>query len=252
VGKISASLDTSHYRGAISKSIVVRTNDAKLDSVVLELRATIVSAIDVLPNETPIIRGTVDDLKPVVVTVTARDKRAFDIVKIEAPPTVSVQVAGGAPGKPAKPRKGTVASGRSSYEVTIAPAKAAPIGHTIATVVLDTSHPKAHTVQIRAMVTVTGRVVVQPAQLFMAAVTNNTSQHVKISKPAGTPLVLGEVSSTDADVRATVTPVTEGREYDLAVSYVGQPGRGAVRARVMVKTNEPGQDVLVIPVSGRF
>jgi hypothetical protein len=232
---------------------VVRTNDPDAASVVLELRANIVSAIEVTPNDTPLIRGAVDDLKPAVVTVSAADGRAFDVVKVDAPPTVRVEI-GPAPGAPAvkTKKKGAVASGAKSYAVVITPTSATPIGSSTATVVVATNHPKAHSVPIRTRLIVAGRVAVDPPQLFMAPGTGGAPLHVRISKRSGSPLEIGEVTSTDRDFRASATPVSQGREYDLAVSYVGAPGRGAVNARIMVKTNEPGQDVLVVPVAGRF
>ena len=97
---------------------------------------------------------------------------------------------------------------------------------------------------------VTGRVSIEPPRLFFAPGAT-APLHVKLKKPAGTPLKILEVSANDQDFRATVTPVTEGREYDVSVTYTGAAGRGSINTRITVKTNEPGQDVIFIPVAGR-
>ena len=74
--------------------------------------------------------------------------------------------------------------------------------------------------------------------------------HATIRKPTGAALKILGVQSSDPEVTAATTAVAEGREYDLAVSYTGQPGRGPVDARVTVRTDAPGQGAIVIPVTG--
>ena len=50
----------------------------------------------------------------------------------------------------------------------------------------------------------------------------------------------------------TTTALEEGHEYDLAVMYTGKPGRGPVNSRLTLRTNEPRQGTIVIPLTGRL
>ena len=40
--------------------------------------------------------------------------------------------------------------------------------------------------------------------------------------------------------------------YDLTIQYTGKPGRGRLNATITVKTNEPTQSSIVIPVAGKI
>jgi hypothetical protein len=97
-----------------------------------------------------------------------------------------------------------------------------------------------------------GPIVVAPARLFIGPATSGNAMHVRLTKTTGSPLEVREVASTDPGFRASVSTVSEGREYDVLVTNVGAPGRGHVNARIMVRTNVPGQDTIVIPVVGQL
>ena len=73
---------------------------------------------------------------------------------------------------------------------------------------------------------------------------------MKISTTKGNTLRILGVESSDKDFVPTVRAVVRGREYDVVVKYVGQPNRGVVRSSLTVKTNEPHQRSIVVPVVG--
>jgi hypothetical protein len=256
VGKVTASLDTSHYKGPIVKSVQVTTSDPAARPVVLLVKAEVVTVIDVTPSSTPVLRTTVGEPTPTELTVSAGDGQAFDILAVEADPKVRVTVRPDptpAAGQPApRAHGGPVATGSGRYLVTIMPTSKAQVGTSIANVTLSTSQPKAKTVTIRAVLSVAGQVQVVPPQLVVQPGPEAPVLHVKVSKPrGGTMKVLG-VASSDPDFKATTTAVAKGREYDVAVRYAGKPGRGPVNARITVRTDEPQQRTLVIPLTGRM
>ena len=257
VGKVTASLDTSHYKGPITKSVQVTTGDPGARPVVLLLKADIVPVIDVAPSNTPVLRTTVGEPKPTELTVSAGDGKAFDILAVQADPSVRVAVRPDPPTPAARhPAQGAhgrpVASGSNRYVVTITPTPKAPVGSSIAIVKLSTNQPKAETVTIRAVLSVTGPVQVVPQRLEVQPGPEAPVLHVKISKPGGGTLKILEVASSDPEFKATTSAIAKGREYDLAVRYTGKPGRGPVNSRITVKTDEPQQRTIVIPLSGRL
>jgi len=259
VGKVTASLDTSHYKGPITKSVQVTTNDAARMGVTLTLKADVVSVIDVTPTDAPRLQGKVGELKPMELTVSAADGKPFDVLRVEADPILaaSVKPIPGAPQPAAtagkkKPAQGApLAAGSSRYLVTLTPTETVTVGRLLATVTLVTNHPKAERIPLSATLLVTGPLTVSPERLFVRSPTTAHVQHVKVTKPeGGEPLKILGVESSDPDFTASATAVREGREYDVTVSYTGKPGRGVVKAQITVKTNEPRQSAIVIPITG--
>ena len=117
---------------------------------------------------------------------------------------------------------------------------------------LSTNHPKAETVTIRPVLSVTGPVEFVPQRLEVQPGPEAPVLHVKIRKPRGGTLKILEVASSDPEFKATTSAIAKGREYDVAVRYTGKPGRGPVNSRITVKTDEPQQRTIVIPLTGRL
>ena len=183
--------------------------------------------------------------------------KAFDILAVQADPSLRVAVRPDPPTPAARhpvqrAHGRPVAAGSSRYLVTITPTPKAPVGSSIAIVTLSTNQPKAETVTIRAVLSVTGPVQVVPQRLEVQPGPEAPVLHVKISKPRGGTLTILEVASSDPEFKATTSAIAKGREYDLAVRYTGKPGRGPVNSRITVKTDEPQQRTIVIPLSGRL
>jgi hypothetical protein len=252
VGKVTASLDTSHYRGPVTKSVRVTASDPAVGPVVLQLKADIVSEVTVAPTDTPVVRTAVGERTPTTLTVSAADGKPFDVLAVRADPRVEVTVGvppGAAPATArTRKRRDAVATGSSRYLVAITPKADTAAGRSVAVVTLTTTVPRAETVTIRAQLTVVGRVQVVPERLVV--VPGPEELHVKLTKTNGDSLEVLGVESSDPEFVATATPIAAGRTYDLAVRYTGKPGRGAVNSRITVRTNEPGQTAIVIPLTG--
>jgi hypothetical protein len=256
VGKITASLDTAHYSGAIAKSVRVTTKEPTPQEVMLELKAVIVVPIDVLPTQSPVLRATFGESATVDLTLSATDGKPFDVLEIQADPalTVSIRPAPDAPVVVAKQKpagKPPVATGSSRYAMTIASKKDAAVGNTVTNVNLTTNVHKAATVAIRPFLIVAGHLQILPTRVYVQPAIATQPQRVNISKPGGTGLAILGVESADPDFAATVSPIVEGREYDVSVTYKGKPDRGPVNSSITVKTNEPGQESIVISLAGR-
>lgn len=255
MGKVSASLETSHYRGVVKKTVTVTSNDPETASVVLALQADVVTAVEVTPSDTPVIRMGVGEPKPAEITVAALDGRRFAVLAVQADPMLGVTVRP-APGARVKTprRRGpqAVASGTNRYLVTITPRADLPVGQASAKLTLTTDLPKGTTVPIRAVIFVTGAVRVVPSRLTVRPAPTPPVLHVRISKVEGDALEIRGVESDDVAFSATLGTIAEGREYDVTVRYTGPPGRGAVDSRIVVKTNDPKQGSIVIPVTGRL
>jgi hypothetical protein len=244
VGKVTASLETPHYRGPVSKSVAVRAGGS---SVLLLLKADVVSPIEVQPSETAVLRTVVGQPKTTELTVASIDGNPFEVLRVNADPRLVVKV--GPPSDAGAPAPGGKTAARSRYLLTISSKPDAPVGSSDVNLTLTTNLPKAAQVPIRVALTVTGRVRVTPTQLVVEA---KEPARARITKLTGDGLDILGVESQDSDFATTASPIKPGVEYDLNVRYVGKPGRGLVRSQVTVKTNEPGQADIAVPLIGNF
>lgn len=259
MGKVTASIDTSHYKGPITKSVTVTTNDPAGGAILLQVSAVVTSPLDVTPNDFPFIRTTVGDAKPTELTLAASDGQLFDVLGIDAEPALRATVRAlpiakpsiPAPKKPGPTRK-PAARGSNRYLLTLTPKRDLPIGQATANVTVRTNLAKAETVPIRAVVVVTGPVAVFPEQLVIAPSASPPVLHVKLTKRKGSPLRILGVTSTDPDFTPTSSAVADGHEYDIVITYGGKPNRGPVNALITVKTTEPDQAAIHIPIRGRI
>jgi len=260
VGKVTASLDTSHYKGPLVKVVTVKTNEPGSAAVVLTLKADVTTLVDVSPTETPTIRMSLREPKPMELTVAAADGQPFDVLAVETDGKVDVSIAPAPGAAPATPKakakkpagKPPVAAGATRYLVRLTPKKDAPVGFSSSMVNLTTTVKGAETVPIRVAVFVAGRVQVTPTYLGLRPSAEPPVLHLKVQATKGDGFQVLGVEASDPDFTAVATPVHPGREYDVTIRYGGKPGRGRVAARIAVRTNEPGQESIVVPLEGQL
>src|SRR2546427_296017 len=136
----------------------------------------------------PVPRTTAGGPRPTALPVRAGAGRASHPLPGRAAPSAGVAVRP-APPTPAarhpvqRAHGGPVAAGSSRYLVTITPTPKAPVGSSIANVTLSTNHPKAETVTIRPVLSVTGPVEFVPQRLQVQPGPEAPLLHVKIRKP---------------------------------------------------------------------
>lgn len=270
-GKVSASISTDHFKGPVTKTVTVTTNDPNKSRFILELKANITVPIDVQPMDSISLTAKIGEEKSQELTIIANDGKPFDIVSIKDVPGLKTKVEpilepGAKPAKAAsaagiKP----AAAGSAKYKLTVSTLPDAPVGRSFQSIEVATSHPKVPSMSIRVSLLVQGEVEVVPERVYIQstpplpagdgspapAAAPPMAQTVKLRKAAGTPLKVEGVSSSDPDFATSLKTIQEGREYDLEIKYTGKPGRGMISAQVTVKTNEPKQQQIVIPVAAR-
>lgn len=267
-GKLTASMNTDNFKGPVTKSVTLTTNDPANARVVLEIKANITVPIDILPMDSISLTAKLGEVKTQELTIKSGDGKAFDVVSVKDVPGLVAKiepiVEAGAKAPAAK--AGTLAAGSSSYKLTVSTKPDAAVGRTFQSLEIATSHPKAPSLKVNVSLLVQGEVEVVPERVYLQgappaaapasgqpapAVAAPMAQTVKIRKTAGSPLKIDGVSSSDPDFATSLKTITEGREYDLEIKYTGKPGRGMVSGQVTLKTNEPKQPTLTVPVAAR-
>jgi hypothetical protein len=248
VGKVTASLDTTHLSGAITKAISVYVGSPERIAAVLQVKAHVEPVVSVEPVAIPVLR-TVGGETKAEFTVSSTEGHAFAVLTVQADPflTAAVRPAGRRAGG-----RGRVAGKSSSWVVTVTPKASAPVGEAVRSVTLGTDLPGAETIPLRVVVFVVARARVVPARLTVKPAAKPPVLHVRIDEPGATGFRILGVESSDADFHATVSPVHEGREYDVVVRYAGGPAHRPVHARITARTNQPDAPTIVIPLGGRL
>src|SRR6185503_3886689 len=154
------------------------------------MRAEVVTAIDILPTDNPVLRMAVGESKSIDLTLQASDQQPFAVVGFRADPTVTVSVQSAAEGSPAPPpatgrKSKPVAAGSSRYRVRITPKPGAGVGQSIAHVTFKTDRDKARKIPIRAIVSVVGPVQVMPSQIILKPSAQPFEATALIRKPTG-------------------------------------------------------------------
>jgi hypothetical protein len=256
-GTISAAVHTTNFKGAITKSITVTTNDPENPRFTLAIKANVTVPVDVSPGENLAFNGKAGSLSPQEVTVSSVGGETFDITGVTAadPSFTATVVAAPATGAAPHPAPGTVASGSNTYKVRVTPSKDIPVGRVSSSILLKTTHPKAGEITLRMFGNVAGEVEVVPQYVTLSTGATATPeakvQHAVIKKATGDPLKIMSVTSDNPKVETRLTTVTEGREYDLQIKYTGEPMITALASKIAVTTNDPRQPKVEIQIWGR-
>jgi hypothetical protein len=254
VGKVTASVDTSHFKGQIAKSVTVTTNDPAAQRTTLTLKADVRVPVDVQPSETAMFQGRVGHLTPVVLTISSSDDAPFDIVSIEPSDASVTATVVPAEGEKSTKKTGTLAAGAKKYVMTVSASPSLKVGTSSGQITVKTTHPKAPELPLRFFANVTGNVQLQPERVMMNVPATmppeGLTQHVVLRRAADAEGTFDVKSASSSDERVTVkvTTTKAGEEYDLAVGYKGAPPTSSTVANVTVETTDSLQPTLTIPV----
>jgi hypothetical protein len=256
-GKVTATVRTANFKGPITKSITVSTNDPDHASVMLQISADISVPFEVLPSDTVSFMGRYDELTPQEVTIFASDAAPFDVTSATVRDggfKVTV-VAAPETGTAGKPKPGTVASGANRYKVTIAPPPEPKVGMTVTQLLVKTTHAKAAEIPLRVFANVSGDVTFSPPTVMLqtgaAATPDQKQATILLQKLTGDALKILGVTSDDPSLETSSKTVEAGRNYEITVKYVGAPLTTVLNSKVSVQTNDRRQPTVAIPVWGR-
>jgi hypothetical protein len=260
-GKVTASIDSARFKGPISKSVTLYSNDPAKERTILSLKAEILVAIDVRPRDRVILRGKVAEQEPTVLQLVASDGQAFDILAVEKRSDdleISIVPAPALQGEkaPKKPKlnKEAVASGHSAYEMTVKVSPTAKPGRMADRIRLTTTHPKMAAIDVSVSGKLDGDLTVQPERLFFLSSRGGTAaqrQELTLAKRPKGGLEVKSVTTTDATFEAKVIPVSEGKEYKIEVLRTADAIGTQSQAQLVIMTNDPLQPRIEVPLLAR-
>lgn len=265
VGKVVASVDSTKFKGPVTKTVTVHANDPNNPRVSLRLKAEILVPIDVRPRDRVSFAGKPGALEPQEVFVVAMDGKPFNVkaidkqneaisVALEPAPDQAVPMADGTKPEAGKTPEGYVAGGYAAYKATVSVASTVAVGRLLDTVRLETDHPKAGSVDIRVLGNVTGNVVVRPSSLYFLGSPDEDgtrSSEVRLIKRPEGGLAVKSIRTDNPDFVASLAPVEEGKEYKVTVKHVGASTGTTIAAKLFVETNDPLQPTIEVKLVAR-
>ncbi len=246
-GAVKATLDTAGFKGAISKSILVMSNDPINSTMTLVIKAVVQPYIDVLPRalvrfntlqkekaEQKIVLAATERSGDFKITGVSTDNDALEVSYRLLAENERVE------GNPAP-----------QYEVLIRLADDAPVGPISSVVTVKTTAAKADEVEIKVFGVVRALLRVTPPELQFGAVKSSQtpSRNLVIvnNRPDSTLEITG-ASIDDAAFKAEVVPVEAGKRFQVTVSIKPDAEAGTKNATLTLKTTDPDFPELKVPV----
>jgi uncharacterized protein DUF1573 len=234
-GSIDAEVNTTNFRGAITKHLTVLTNDPAHPQIELTLNATVTPLIQVTPNLSALI--SIED-QPAT--------QEFTLVRSGGRPMKIVQVN---PNATFLKVETTALPGEGRYKLAITATTDAPMGRSTVPVVVQTDQEKSPNLTLIVMVD--RGIVAMPPLLFWSmtggVVRLPFRSAVTISRQSR-PFHVTHVAVDDPKLETKLETIRDGREYRVMVTYNGGWEGGTVKRMLTVTTDDPKQPELKVPV----
>jgi uncharacterized protein DUF1573 len=234
-GVIEAEVNTTRFRGAITKHLTVTTNDPAHRQFELTLNARVTPLVKIDPGEVALV--TVDD-KPV--------SQVFTLERAGGLPMKVLQVT---PAGSSLKTELTPLDGPGRYKLTVTVPPDAPWGRTPMSVVVQTDVPNIATTTLTLIVD--RGIVTTPPMVFLQAPPGNLPSPQEVTVTLLRQKGMFHVKAAAVDdpkLQAKVQTVRDGQEYRVTVSYAGGWDAGHVQKELTVTTDDPKQPEVKIPV----
>jgi hypothetical protein len=244
-GSIPVSFDPTEFRGKIEKKIFIVSNDPQNPLTAVSMNVFVRPTYQfIMPNGPVIVAGDKGGKAEVFLTFNNSDP--FGIRKIVfsgVPGAVDFDPWEGslpdlAIGEPAKARQG--------YKLTISVGGNLPPGRSPSSVMILTDNEKFPMIQCQ--VYAQRGIVAVPDELFLGDPASGKTIKFLISRP-GKPFKILSVSSDCPNIHVSTKPSSNGQEYVLEAVYDGKADATAFPASLSVKTDDPKQPLIKVPVT---
>lgn len=246
-GKVTLKVDTARFKGPISKTATVQTNDPELATYRLTVNANVMTYIDVLPTDTASFRHYRGEEKKEKITIHSNEKDPLQIkeVKVE--------------GDAIKYALAKSTDGTNDHELSIWLDPKAPIGTVNGKLTLLTSSPKEPEVVVNVRGTVLGQISVSPSSLYFRIDEGSGGSRTWV--PTTDNLNLRERGEIGAPVvvklpkDSKLSLVSEAGEWAKVKTEAGQEGwvsRKFLEEQPSTATGDPGQNEKILNLAHRL
>ncbi|MBZ5587448.1 MAG: DUF1573 domain-containing protein [Acidobacteriia bacterium] len=246
-GKIVAEVDTTGFNGAISKAVLVFSNDPATPQVSLVIKAEVRAFVEVLPRPLVIFQSVLQgEAATQKLTLSSTDGSDFKIesaIPSGGPYEISYRELPTEERIPDK--KG------SQWGLTVTVPANAPEGMLNHKILVKTTAPKAREVTINVTGAVRPVVQVIPGEVNFGTVAGDAliGRNVMINNNRqGTELKLTDVSVDNPNFTTEVLPLQAGQRFQVAVTMKAGVPKGTQKATLKITTNDPMRKSIEVPI----
>ena len=253
-GTIDATIDTKRFRGPISKTITINSDDPANAKVHLQAKATVKPFLDLLPSQHVFLRADRGEAAFKKVTLVSYEEELdLQIDKIESSdPLITVEST--AIDETKVDEEGNPIEG--DYELEISLSATAPVGRVSATVDLFTNSTKVEKMTMQVRGNVRGLVQVRPSRVFLGnlpeKVEEPITKTIRVTHRGGAELEIQKVESSFEGMQATVSSVENGAAHEVVLTINGELPRGTFDERVTIFTNDADEPEIEVRVRGQI
>ena len=253
-GTITATIDTERFRGPISKTVTVSSNDPVNSKVHLQAKATVKPFVDVLPSQHVFLRADRGESASKKVTlISYEDDVRLSLLRIE-PSNELITV------NPRPIEPGTVDEDgnpiEGDYELEVVLADTAPVGRVNATVDIITNSEKVEKVTLQVRGNVRGLVQVRPSRVFLGNLAEKIEEPivktVRVTARSGDNLKIEKIESSFTSITHQVKTVEEGKSYDVELTIQGELPVGVLDEVITIFTNDDAEKEIEVKVRGQI
>jgi hypothetical protein len=237
-GKIPIQFDSGSFRGDVTKTITVTSNDKLAPNQTLTLRGAVWRAIEVTPQFANF--NIMPDAPSNATTVLRITNQSDEPVTLSDPTSANGSF---------KAELKTITPGKE-FEVTITAVPPFPSANTTGTISIKTSSTNMPVISITAVARVQPAIALTPAQITLPPQMDRpTTNFVTITARGSKALALSDPMASDEKIGVTIKEINPGRVFQLAAVF--PPGFKIVPGRqvqVKIKSDSAERPVIVVPI----
>lgn len=252
-GTIHASIDTKRFRGPITKSITVSSNDPVDTKVTLQAKANVKPFVDVLPSQHVFLRADRgQEVSKQVTIVSSEEGLDLAIEKIDSSSEL-VTVSWAEIEEGQTDAEGEPVSGDYTVDVTLS--DKAPVGRVNGTIDIFTNSEKASQITLQVRGNVRGLVQVRPSRVFLgnlaATVEEPVEKTVRVTARGEGQVAVEKVESSFSAITTTVKTVEEGKSYDVILEIKGDLPQGPLDEIITIYTSDEDEKEIEVKIRGQ-
>lgn len=255
-GSISVTLNTLKFNKPITKSVTITTNDPNSKRLVLTMKATVRSPLEIKPADRADFRvyhgeggsqllGLIlsTDIEAEVVSIQSNS----DLFTVEWGPWSPAEIMSEEEREIFDGTEGT------PYRLEIGLRPDAAVGYHSGKITVYLRGTQQEQMEIKALARVMGRLNFSPQWIYFGSVIAGESQLserlLEIRAHGGLPFTVTGVECEDSTIHWEIRPLEDGAGTDILFRWNGSEPAGIHKGRVVVKTDNPAQPRLEVPFS---
>lgn len=241
-GSIEVTFRSGLSGGQNKKSIFVHSNDPNNPTAKLHILANIVLPVEVRPRA--------------LYWAAEKNQASMRTVQFIYQPDIAIDISGfdfssSAFTASKRPRDNAESPG---YQIDIAYDGSLPVGTFNERLTILTDNPDSPKVQVSLRGKVVGSVRVVPNTVTLGVIKGDTlpTRTIHVSAASGKDFQITGLEATSPLIAAEYTKDETSNRYTVTVTLTAKPPAGAFSEKLRIKTNDPSENLVEIPVYGHM